>query len=134
MLRQVVEKLRVMDSIKRRFPGLNSLVQISPWVTVERHPEHRRPAPKRAGDVAAQQLTKRGQSEPSILQLGDDSDIAERSQHPIQRRTVRAYQLRDVVHLPWAGGQRVRDSEPGDHADRLGDEGSHGQLTHRDLR
>jgi len=48
----------------------------------------------------------------SVVELGDDSNITERTQHPVQRRSVRLDQVGDLVQLPRSGGQRVRDAEP----------------------
>jgi hypothetical protein len=84
--------------------------------------------------VTAQDLTERSQGEPSIIQLCDDTDIPQRAQQTIQRRAMGTYQLRDFFGIPWAGRQRVGNSKPGEHADRLRDSGSHGQLTHGDRR
>ena len=70
----------------------------------------------------------------SILQLGDNSDIAERSQQPIQRGAMGAYQLRDLLGIARARRQHVCDSESGEYTDRLRNESPVGQLEHRDRR
>ena len=119
--RQEGEKVRPVDPLEGGPAGLDAVEQVLRGPRVPRLAYQQDIVADGVGGVAPQRCRLRREAEASVLALGEDPDAGQRAQDAVQGRGVHPGRRRQCRGIERAIREEVRDAEPGDAADRLGE-------------